>query len=240
MQSVEIRRALDSADVAEQAADFILERLLAAKNSFHVTLTGGTVGILTLKHLAQKTELKAVNFNNIHFWFSDERYVAKESPDRNALQARTALLNSLDIPKENIHEMPAADQYPDLVAATDAFNLELERAFLGVEPEFNLTVLGMGPDGHVASLFPGHTYPESLIVSEADSPKPPPQRISMSYQLLNSSKEVLFVVSGVDKAEAIEKVHQDPNCDLPAAKVAARGQTVWIIDQAAGAAFWSC
>jgi 6-phosphogluconolactonase len=104
----------------------------------------------------------------------------------------------------------------------------------------DLTILGMGPDGHVASLFPGHSYPDALIVAEKNSPKPPAQRISMSLQLLNASKEILFVVSGIDKAEAVEKVHKDERCELPAAKIEATGQNTWIVDMAAGAAFWSC
>lgn len=240
MQQVEIHRALDSNDVAAQAADFILERLLAARSTFHIALTGGTVGILTLKALGQKEEIRRIDFSQIHIWFGDDRFVAADSPDRNAVQANQALLANLEISALNLHELPASDQVADLDEAVVNFNLELSEQFKGQSPTMDLTILGMGPDGHVASLFPGHAYPDTLIVAEHNSPKPPPQRISMSYDLLNASKEILFVVSGIDKAEAIEKVHNEPDCDLPAARIAASGKTTWIVDSAAGAAFWSC
>ncbi len=240
MGTVEIRRALDSADVAEQAAEFILERMQSRNGRFDIALTGGTVGILTLKHLARKLERSQIDFRNIHFWFGDERFVEHDSSDRNAVQARGSLLNQLPISEEQIHEMPAANQFADLDEAVLSFRRHLESEFQGLEPKMDLAILGMGPDGHVASLFPGHSYPNELIVAESDSPKPPAQRISMSYQMLNASKEVLFVVSGVDKAEAVEKVHKDEKCELPAAKIEATGQTTWIVDMAAGAAFWSC
>lgn len=240
MQTVEIIRAHDGFDVANQAADLILARLLSAKGMFHLALTGGTVGILTLKALATREEVADIDLRKIHFWFGDERFVAADSSERNAVQAKNALLDGLKLPIENLHEMPASDEFTDLDQAVLSFNREIEIQFAGGTPAMDLTILGMGPDGHIASLFPGHDYRSTLIVGEDNSPKPPAQRISMSYGLINSSKEILFVVSGIDKAEAIEKVHKDPACDLPAAQIAAVGKTTWIIDQAAGATFWSC
>jgi 6-phosphogluconolactonase len=104
----------------------------------------------------------------------------------------------------------------------------------------DLTILGMGTDGHVASLFPGVVSDSTNVVAVDDSPKPPAQRLSLSMNVINASRKIIFVVSGVDKSQAVEAVHKDPECDLPAAKVAAAGLTLWIIDEAAGAAFWSC
>ncbi len=240
MQSVEIHRASNAQDVAEQAATEILDRLSKAQGRYNLCLTGGTVGILTLKHLAEKPDLQNLNLQNVHFWFGDERFVAKDSPDRNANQARDALLSKLSISPNQIHEFPSLDETEDVATAAKLFENHLVGFFEGTKPRMDLTLLGMGPDGHVASLFPGHEYPEQLIVFEENSPKPPAQRISMSYALLNSSREIMFVVSGIDKAEAIESVHKNPACDLPAAKVCATEQTIWIVDEAAGAAFWSC
>ena len=108
------------------------------------------------------------------------------------------------------------------------------------EPAMDLTILGMGPDGHVASLFPGMNHDGDLVVAVDNSPKPPPERLSFSLDLINRSDKIIFVVAGIDKAEAVESVHKNPECDLPAAKVEAKDQTLWIIDEAAGAAFWSC
>lgn len=239
MGTVEIHRAQDSADVAEQAAELILDRIGSSKDRFDIALTGGTVGILTLRHLAKKIELNQLDLRKVHFWFGDERFVETNSADRNAVQAFDALLEKLPIGKHQIHQMPASDQFSDVEEAAKAFEEHLLEEFSGLEPKMNLTILGMGPDGHIASLFPGHSYPDSLIVAERNSPKPPAQRISMSYRLLNSSDEILFVVSGIDKAEAIEQVHTNENCELPAAQIQAPKVT-WIIDLAAGAAFWSC
>jgi len=242
MQSVEVHKAINAADVADQASHLFIDEVVelqAKQNLVHVALTGGTVGILTLKHLQKHPRLNEIDLARLHIWFGDERYVASDSSDRNAQQAREALLDHLDIPELNIHEFPATDSG---LAVTDAA-IEFERTLLewfDDEPQMDLMLLGMGPDGHVASLFPGHQYSDAPIVSESDSPKPPSERLSMSMRMINSSKRIVFVVSGMDKAEAIEQIHKNDECDLPAAKVSAKGQTLWIIDEAAGASFWSC
>jgi len=243
MKSVEIRRADNAADVAKQAAFEIISAInqaLKKQETFNIALTGGTVGILTLQVLGQQEELVDLDLSKVHFWWGDERFVASESAERNANQARQVFLNLIEVPSSNIHEFPSIDQGLDLEKARTSFENELLTAFEGKSPKMDLTILGMGPDGHVASLFPGHHQNSSLIVSEHNSPKPPAQRLSMSMDLINNSDRIIFVVSGIDKAEAISSVHQDTDCELPAAKVAAQGETLWIVDQAAGSAFWSC
>lgn len=243
MKSVEIRKADNALDVARQASTEIIASLVSVlkeKDTFHISLTGGTVGILTLEVLAQQEELVDLDLSNVHFWWGDERFVDSDSADRNANQAKEAFLNTVSIPESNIHEFPASNQRLDLEAARTIFESDLVAAFAGKEPKMDLTILGMGPDGHVASLFPGHEHNLTMIVAEDNSPKPPPQRLSMSMELINNSDRIIFVVAGMDKAEAVGFVHHDEECDLPAAKVSAIGETLWIIDGAAGAAFWSC
>jgi 6-phosphogluconolactonase len=242
MQSVEVHKAINAADVADQASHVFIDEVIelqAKQKLVHVALTGGTVGILTLKHLHKHPRLNEIDLTRLHIWFGDERYVASDSSDRNSQQAREALLSHLEIPAINIHEFPSTDSG---LAVRDAA-IEFERTLLewfDDEPQMDLMLLGMGPDGHVASLFPGHHYSDALIVSESNSPKPPSERLSMSMQMLNASKRIVFVVSGMDKAQAIEQIHKNDECDLPASKVSAQGQTLWIIDEAAGASFWSC
>jgi 6-phosphogluconolactonase len=243
MKSVEIRRADNAADVAKQAAIEIISTInqaLKKQETFNIALTGGTVGILTLQVLGQQEELVDLDLSKVHFWWGDERFVESDSLERNANQARQVFLNLIEVPSSNIHEFPSSDQGLDLEKARTSFENELLTTFEGKSPKMDLTILGMGPDGHVASLFPGHHQNSSLIVSEHNSPKPPAQRLSMSMDLINNSDRIIFVVSGIDKAEAISSVHQDTECELPAAKVSAQGETLWIIDQAAGSAFWSC
>ncbi len=243
MQSVEIRKAINAVDVATQATNEILDTItevLSKKDIAHVALTGGTVGILTLEVLAKTIAERKTDLSKVHFWWGDERFVGRDSADRNALQARNALLNSIDVPSENIHEFPSSDNGLDVNVAMMQFTEHLDTAFAHNTAAMDLTILGMGPDGHVASLFPGQSHPGELVVAVPDSPKPPAERLSMSMELINRSEKIIFVVSGIDKAEAIESVHKNPDCDLPAAKVSAKGKTLWIVDEAAGAAFWSC
>jgi 6-phosphogluconolactonase len=243
MQSVEVRKAVNAIDVATQAAEEIVSSLastLKAKPSANVALTGGTVGILTLEVLARDEFKDQIDFSKVHFWWGDERYVAGNSNDRNANQARVALLNTLAVDESNIHEFPSTDSGLSVDEARDKFEQYLLDAFHGESPVMDLTILGMGPDGHVASLFPGMVSDSKNVVAIHNSPKPPAERLSLSMDVINASKKIIFVVSGIDKAEAVEAVHKDPDCELPAAKVAATGLTLWIIDEAAGASFWSC
>jgi 6-phosphogluconolactonase len=243
MKSIEVRKAINAQDVAKQAAQEIietLEQILSRKNSAHIALTGGTVGILTLEVLSKLLHESDIDLSIVHFWWGDERFVESNSPDRNLIQAKNAMLDSLHIQTGNLHPFPPSDNELPLATARSLFQEHLEKAFGGLEPAMDLTILGMGPDGHVASLFPGNDVNSELIIAVEDSPKPPPQRLSFSMDLINRSEKVLFVVSGLDKSEAVESVHKDTDCVLPAAQVEAQGQTLWIIDEAAGAAFWSC
>ena len=243
MQSVEVRKAVNAIDVARQAAEEIISSLasiLKAKSSANVALTGGTVGILTLEVLAKDEFKDQIDFSNVHFWWGDERYVAGNSNDRNANQARVALLNTLAVDESKIHEFPSTDSGLSVEEARDKFEQYIIEAFDSETPSMDLTILGMGPDGHVASLFPGMLSESNNVVAIHNSPKPPAERLSLSMDVINASKKVIFVVSGIDKAEAVAAVRKDPDCELPAAKVAATGLTLWIIDESAGASFWSC
>jgi len=243
VQSVEIRRAVNAADVAQQAAGEIiasLKELLSKQETVHLALTGGTVGIKTLEALAQEPEFAELDLNQTHIWWGDERYVEANSPDRNAVQAYEALLSKDLIPAANVHQFPATDSGLNVAEAAIVFQQELEDVFGVVEPKMDLMILGMGPDGHIASLFPGVDYGSTDVVSIGSSPKPPSERLSFSYEMINRSHKIVFVVSGIDKASAIEKIHTETDCDLPAARVSATGETIWFIDEAAGAAFWSC
>ena len=243
MKSVEVRKAVNALDVATQAAAEVVETIVAVlsrKATAHIALTGGTVGILTLETLAKSLLEHQIDLSKVHFWWGDERFVASDSIDRNFIQAKNAMAGSLNLDSLNIHPFPSADDGLELASARAQFQEHIENIFGESKPAMDLTILGMGPDGHVASLFPGKEWNSDLIVAVEDSPKPPPQRLSFSMDLINKSEKVLFVVAGIDKAEAVESVHKDPDCALPAAKVEAEDGTLWIVDEAAGAAFWSC
>jgi 6-phosphogluconolactonase len=243
MKSVEVRKAINALDVAQQASSEIIETIkvvLSKKNSAHIALTGGTVGILTLEVLGKAISEEKLDISKVHFWWGDERFVESNSKDRNFFQAKNAMPNVLGAESEKIHAFPSSDDGLELETAQREFAAHMKKVFVEIQPAMDLIILGMGPDGHVASLFPGMNHNGDLVVAVDNSPKPPPKRLSFSLDLINRSEKVIFVIAGIDKAEAVESVHRNPDCDLPAAKVEAKGQTLWIIDEAAGAAFWSC
>jgi 6-phosphogluconolactonase len=243
MKSVEVRKAINAMDVAQQTSSEIIETIkvvLSKKNSAHIALTGGTVGILTLEVLGKAISEEKLDISKVHFWWGDERFVESNSTDRNFIQAKNAMPNVLEAKSEKIHPFPSSDDGLELETAQREFAAHMKKVFGEIQPAMDLIILGMGPDGHVASLFPGMNHNGDLVVAVDNSPKPPPKRLSFSLDLINRSEKIIFVIAGIDKAEAVESVHSNPDCDLPAAKVEAKGQTLWIIDEAAGAAFWSC
>lgn len=198
----------------------------------HVVLTGGTIAVDLHRAIASLGLERGLDFDGIEFWFGDERFVAPDSPDRNAVQARSSLLDPVGA--AHVHEMPSTAS-----AATPEHGAHLyEEELAGVE-EFDLVFLGMGPDGHVASLMPGLPQlaaTEQGVVGVTGSPKPPPERISLTFPRLNRARSVWFIVSGDAKAEAVEhalstegSVEQTP----------ARGITVpdqlWWLDRGAAA-----
>jgi 6-phosphogluconolactonase len=229
MNRLVIRDLADASAVAETAARDLaqkLENLLKTKQSVKLVLTGGTVGIKTLSQLVPLIE--NFDLSRLSIWWGDERFVAADSPDRNFEQAREALLSKVRIPEGNIHAMPSTED-GDLLTATGSFAESLGAQ----EPSFDIVLLGMGGDGHVASLFPGSIGIEfgRWVVAEPNSPKPPSQRISLSYEALSSANEVWFLVAGADKAHAVSMVFTGQ--DLPASKVSGRDLTKWYLDEAA-------
>lgn len=224
--TVEILSGFESGDqLAKQAASDLAGRilLLLQRQEASVVLTGGTVGIKTLSELAP--HLAGQDLSNLHLWWGDERFVDKDSNDRNFVQANRALISRISIPTENLHQMPAFDS-GSLEAGAIMFAKHIESLI----PNFDIVLLGMGPDGHVASLFPA-SKPIPFgewVVAEANSPKPPAERISLSYKALSSASEVWFLVAGADKAAAVSKVFLEKN--LPAALVSGVGVTRWYLD----------
>jgi 6-phosphogluconolactonase len=222
-------------DVARSAAKDLateLARLLESQQDVNLVLTGGTVGIKVLNELAPL--MHGLDLSRLEIWWGDDRFVEPDSPDRNSVQAREALLSRVSIPDQNIHEMPSIED-GDLEAASKAFSAKIDLE----TPHFDIVLLGMGPDGHVASLFPGSMAIKhgNWVVAEPDSPKPPQQRISLSYDALSSAKQVWFLVAGKDKAPAVSKVFEGEN--LPAARVSGKELTKWYLDQEAASGITS-
>ena len=228
-----VNRFPDAEGTATGAATALAKRiaeLSATQDRVDIVLTGGTVGILTLAKLSEIS----VDYSKVHLWWGDERFVAKDSADRNELQARNALINHIQIAEDNVHPFPASDEGLSLDEAANHFR----HVVRGVD--FDILLLGMGPDGHVASLFPGKSASGELVVAEHDSPKPPPQRLSLSYDAINSAKEVWFTVAGADKQDAVSVVFGDDPKSLPAGRVNGTEKTIWFVDSTAGVKTWGC
>jgi 6-phosphogluconolactonase len=230
----------DADAVAKTTAARLLLAVLdaqAVRTPVHVALTGGTVGTKTLSEIARSELVGVVDWTGVHLWWGDERFVPRDDDDRNEKQARAALVDALPIPAENVHALPASDEVADLDAAVTLARAELSSQAHdgGSWPVFDVTLLGVGPDGHVASLFPGKPSLQVLdvgAVGETDSPKPPPVRVSLTLPVLNASRQVWFVVAGADKRDAVEEVLRGGS-DLPAAQVSGQDVTLWLLDSAA-------
>lgn len=221
---------------ADRLAD-VIAAAITARGRALVVLTGGGTGIALLKRLRQHP----VDWANVHVFFGDDRFVPHDDAERNEKQAREALLDHVGIPAANVYPMAASDGEfgDDLDAAARGYETMLaELAGPGdPAPVFDVHLLGMGGEGHVNSLFP-HTAAvreaHRLAIGVADSPKPPPRRISLTLPAVRRSRQVWLVVSGEAKADAVAAAigGADPE-EIPAA--GARGQelTLWLLDSAA-------
>ncbi|KRD45229.1 6-phosphogluconolactonase [Cellulomonas sp. Root930] len=230
----------DARVLAESVAARLLTHLVdvqSHRSPVHVVLTGGTVGIASLAAVAASPVRDAVDWSGVHLWWGDERFLPQGDADRNETQARDALLDALGdaLPAENVHPMPApSDDVPTPEAAAEAYAAELAGAG---SPAFDVVLLGMGPDGHVASLFPGH---EALDVTGRPtvgvhgSPKPPPERVSLTFDAIRAAREVWVVAAGAEKADAVASALRGvPVSTTPAAGALGTERTLWLVDVAA-------
>lgn len=243
--STEIATYDDPQSLAAAAGDRLAAAVRAANTArgrARIVLTGGGIGIALLRRLGQHAA--GIDWSTVEFFFGDERFVSADDAERNAKQAHDALLEHLDIPAGNVHPMPAsgAEFGDDLDAAALAYERVLAAAAPPGEsaPEFDVHLLGMGPEGHVNSLFPGTEAVRErvrLVLPVYDSPKPPPRRITLTLPAVRRSREVWLVVSGAGKADAVAAAigGADPVA-VPAAGAVGRQKTRWLLDAAAAAA----
>jgi len=238
---LELKVLADPAAVAGAVADRFLQRLVAAQGRGeepHVALTGGTIAEAVHAEIARRAPDHDVDWGRVVFWWGDERFVAPDSPDRNARDAREVFLDVVGATQ--VHEMPSTAAAVDAATAATTY-ADLLRASGG--GEFDLVMLGMGPDGHVASLFPGAPQldvDDRIAVAVTDSPKPPPQRVSLTFPALNRTRAVWFLVTGDGKADAVQRalaesgdVHQTPARGIDPAPAEGAGETTWFLDLAA-------
>jgi 6-phosphogluconolactonase len=214
----------------------------AARGEANLVLTGGGIGIATLRELAGSPARYAIDWGRLGVWWGDERFLPAGHPDRNDTQAREALLDAVDLDPARVHSMPASDGVTgdDLDAAAERYERELAAAAQpgdhGAAPGFDVLLLGLGPDGHVASLFPESPalYDDRRVVPVRGAPKPPPSRLSLSLGVINGAREVWVVAAGEEKATAARLALSGAGSTaIPAAGVRGQLATRWLLDRAA-------
>ncbi|QES52661.1 6-phosphogluconolactonase [Streptomyces venezuelae] len=217
----------------------------AARGTASIVLTGGRNGNGLLTALAAAPARDAVDWSRLDLWWGDERYLPADDPERNHTQARAALLDSVPLNPARVHVMPASDgpYGTDADAAAAAYAEELRAAATpedhGPVPQFDVLMLGVGPDTHVASLFPEHpaTYEQTrTVVGVHGAPKPPPTRISLTLPAIRSAREVWLLAAGEDKAGAVAiALGGAGGVQAPAAAAHGRSRTLWLLDRTAAA-----
>lgn len=214
--------------VARAFADAVRETL-ARRPRFACAVPGGSVATTVFPALATLD----LPWDAIDIVLADERFVPASAPDSNARAVREHWLSSMRGARPTLHEM-SVDGDPDQAAAAAATRL---LAIAGTPPRLDLALLGVGPDGHVASLFPDRhdwlTRPE-WVIAVRDAPKPPPTRLSLGLPALAAARAIWFVAFGDEKAAAIAAARHDPDSVLPAAIVArAHAAVRWFLDDGA-------
>ena len=232
----------DARTLAEGVAKRFFHRIssrAAEGKTTHVLLTGGTAGTSVLRAAGASERRHDVDWSQVHFWWGDERFVPASDADRNETAAREAFLSRIDVPEQNIHPIAASDsgRGHDEAAADYAAQLAAHAADGHAWPRFTVAFLGVGPDGHIASLFPDRSEiadTEHAVLPVRDSPVPPSERITLTRPVINSSRRVWLVLPGLDKASALGLALAGASYhSVPAAGAKGRKQTVFFVDEAA-------
>jgi len=232
----------DTNTLSQQAAQYIVRlasEAIVTRGRFTIALSGGSTPKILYGLLGTEPYRDQINWASVEIFWSDERCVPPDSADSNYALAQEVLLSKIPIPANQVHRMPA-DQ-PDREAASREYTSEMQRTFgtNGI-PSFDLLQLGMGPEGHTASLFPHQEslHEQQRLVIPVIVPKPPPPRLTFTPPLLNAARHVLFLVTGSEKAEAIQAVLEGPDQpeEYPAQIVRPpKGEVVWMLDTGAAA-----
>lgn len=229
--------------LAAAAAARLITRIVDAqadRGVASVVLTGGRTGIGVLEHVARSPARDAIRWSAVDFYWGDERFLPDGDPARNETQARQALLDHVDVDPERVHPMaPSGGKFGDSADEAAAHYAEIlattsEQATDILVPVFDVLLLGVGEEGHTASLFPQTPYvreDQRTVVGVHDCPKPPPTRISLSLPAIRAASEVWLLTTGAAKAEPVAAAlgGADP-ADIPAAGAQGREKTLWMLD----------
>lgn len=221
--------------LAHHVAEWMTQAALAASGSFRVSLSGGSTPKASYELLASDEFRPRFPWNRVVWYWGDERFVPYSDPESNYRMTREAMLSKVPVPPENVHPIPT-DGAPDDAARRYERTLQSAYGATALDPQrqlFDITLLGLGEDGHTASLLPGDpVLNERKRWVAAVSHGRPEVRITMTYPVIESSRRVAFLVAGKAKAEVFSAIRAG-NSQLPAARVRPAGELFWFVDQAA-------
>ena len=199
----------------------VIETGLRINGVFHLALTGGTLGSDLTRALVDDWNAHPEMYQGLHIWWSDERFVNRTSAEQNS----SPVLNSVTNKNVAIHMLSASDEVENIDVAVEDYLAQLGENFM------DLTILGLGPDGHIASLFPGAAHIDRLekVIAITDSPKPPSVRATFTLSMINTSTLVWIIAAGASKADAVTKIIEG-DLSIPASYVRAADHTRLIVD----------
>jgi 6-phosphogluconolactonase len=228
----------DPAALAQRVAQWIVDLACATPGRFAIALSGGSTPRRLYQLLAAAPLRDQMPWSRVHMFWGDDRFVPWDSPDSNYAMARDALLAHVPVPPENIHGIAHGGEIGD---AARKYESTLQLYYGGerldpARPLFDVVLLGMGPDGHTASLFPGKPAlnEQRRWVVEVPEPGLTPfvPRVTLTYPALDSARSVAFVAAGADKLAMMRRVLAGDR-ELPSARIAPLGELVWFVDRAA-------
>ena len=214
----------DQAELLREVSSQLIEVIetgLRINGVFHLALTGGTLGTELTRTLVADWNAHPELYQGLHIWWSDERFVDRSSAEQNSSPA----LNSVTNKNVTIHMLRSSDEVENIDLAVEDYLAQLDETFM------DLTILGLGPDGHIASLFPGAAHIDRLekVIAITDSPKPPAVRATFTLSMINTSTLVWIIASGASKADAVTKIIEG-DLSIPASYVRAADHTRLIVD----------
>ena len=229
--------------LAASAAARCVTRLadaISARGHAHLVLTGGGIAALVLAAIAAAPARNAVDWPRVDFWWVDERFEPTGDAERNETGARDALLDKLGVEAARVHAVAGPDgpdgDDPDAAAARYAAALAEAAGSGALVPAFDVLMLGIGPEGHIASIFPGSpaAHATGSVVAVRNSPKPPPTRVSLTFSAIQAAREVWVLASGAEKADAVARALSGVSeVELPAAGARGTDRTLFLLDEAA-------
>jgi len=223
-------------EAAAESLVALVEAALQESDRFTIALSGGSTPRTLYQRLAGKYRA-LIPWRQVQAFWGDERYVSPEDPRSNYRMARETLLDHVPIPRENVHPIPTL--LPQAEDSAEAYEQELMSHFPGQWPRFDLVLLGMGPDGHVASLFPYNSALEEearVVTAVRAEHADPPMRLTLTLPAINHAKNIYFLVAGKEKTAALERAfaeNPDPKAAPASAVRPAEGEVVWWMDEGA-------